>query len=101
MSGDLDPALHDLDLGEREAIALAEQLQADLLLLDDRAARQFAVERKLAIVGVLGVLGIAARRGLIKFSEAIADLQNTSFRASPTLIQSLLREFQDEESRGI
>lgn len=93
----IDTALNDLDLGEREAIALAEQLKADLLLLDDRAARQLAVERNLSIIGVLGILGTAAKRGLIRFPEAIAQLQQTTFRASPQLIQRLLKEFQDEE----
>ena len=94
---EIDTALNDLDLGEREAIALAEQLNADLLLLDDRAARQLALERNLSIIGVLGILGTAAKRGLISFPEAIAQLQQTTFRASPQLIQRLLKEFQDEE----
>jgi predicted nucleic acid-binding protein len=88
--------LNDLDLGEREAIALAEYLDADLLFLDDRAARQLAVERNIAIIGVLDILGTAAKRGLINFPEAIAQLQQTTFRASPTLIQALLKTFQDE-----
>ena len=39
----LDPALGFLDPGEREAIALAEELQADQLLLDDADARREAV----------------------------------------------------------
>lgn len=94
---EIDSALDDLDLGEREAIALAEQLKADLLKLDDRAARQLALERNLSIIGVLGILGAAAKRGLISFPETIAQLQQTTFRASPQLIQRLLKEFQDEE----
>ena len=92
---EIDTTLNDLDLGEREAIALAEQLNADLLLLDDRAARQLAIERKLPIIGVLGILGTAAKRGLINFPEAIAQLQQTTFRASPKLIEALLKEFLD------
>lgn len=97
VTGEIDRTLNDLDLGEREAIALAEQLNADLLLLDDRAARQLAIERNIPIIGVLGILGAAAKRGLISFPEAISQLQQTTFRASPTLIQSLLKTFQDEE----
>lgn len=91
----IDSDLDDLDLGEREAIALAEKLQANLLLLDDRAARQLALERSLPIVGVLGILGTAAKRGLISFPEAISQLQQTTFRASPKLIERLLEGFQD------
>lgn len=92
--GEIDPALFDLDLEEREAITLAEQLNADLLLLDDGKARRIAAQRDLPIIGVLGILGTAAQRNLIQFPEAIARLQQTTFRASPKLIQSLLKQFQ-------
>lgn len=34
-----------LDPGEREAILLAEELKADLVVLDDKAARRIALER--------------------------------------------------------
>jgi predicted nucleic acid-binding protein len=40
LRSNLDPALAFLDPGEREAIALAEELQADQLLLDDADARR-------------------------------------------------------------
>jgi predicted nucleic acid-binding protein len=45
-----------LGLGEREAIALAYELKATQLLVDDRAARRIAVERGLAITGTIGIL---------------------------------------------
>ena len=45
-----------LGLGEREAIALAYELKATHLLVDDRAARRIAVERGLAITGTIGIL---------------------------------------------
>ena len=56
----LDPALGFLDPGEREAIALAEELQADQLLLDDADARREAARRNLPFIGTLGVLREAA-----------------------------------------
>lgn len=83
----------ELDPGERDAIALAEELQADLILLDDRAARNIASKRGLAIVGVLGILVKAGQQGKINFPSAIARLKQTSFRASPSLIQALLDQF--------
>lgn len=88
----IDAALNQLDLGEQEAITLALQLKADLILLDDLAARRIATQLQLKIVGLLGILGSAANKGLIDFSAAIARLQQTTFRASPKLIQSLLQQ---------
>ena len=46
----------NLGIGEREAITLAQQLQADLILLDDRKAWRVAQERGLAVISTLAVL---------------------------------------------
>jgi predicted nucleic acid-binding protein len=46
-----------LQAGERSAIALAESLKANLILLDEKAARRVAEERGLPVTGTLGVLG--------------------------------------------
>jgi hypothetical protein len=54
-----------VDLGEAEAIALAEELHADYLLMDERKGRRLAQTRDLRVVGLLGVILIAKRRGLI------------------------------------
>ena len=85
-----DEVLEELDLGEREAIALAQQLEAELILLDDRAARRVAAERGLLVTGVLGILDRAATRGLIDFPTAIDRLRQTTFWTSDSLIESLL-----------
>jgi predicted nucleic acid-binding protein len=57
----LPPALHR---GEREAIILAEELQAQLLI-DEQRGREVATARGLAVLGSLRILGEAKRRGLI------------------------------------
>jgi len=92
-----DAILAMLDRGEREAIALAEQLQADVILLDEKQARGVAVERGLSVVGLLGILGLAAEQGWINFAEVIDRLQTTNFRASLSLIQSLLTRYQTDK----
>jgi predicted nucleic acid-binding protein len=86
----IDSALQRLGLGEREAIALAEELGADLLLLDERKGYEVAVARGLRVAGTLFVLEEAAVRGLVNLPESLAALQQTSFRVTPELIQSVL-----------
>jgi len=79
-------------LGEREAIALAEQLGADRMIIDETLARGEAQRRKLSVIGTLGVLRNAARAGLLSLPEALSELQKTSFYVAPELIRSLLEE---------
>ena len=85
-----DAIVNLLDPGEREAILLAQQLNADLILLDDMKARRIATERGLAITGILGILDQAATLKLIDLPTAVQSLQNTSFWASDSLFQKLL-----------
>ena len=56
----LDPMLAELDPGEREAIALAEALRADALILDEKRGRREAERRKLRVIGTVRVLDDAA-----------------------------------------
>jgi predicted nucleic acid-binding protein len=86
-----DSALEKLHPGEREAILLAETLRADLIILDEKAARQLATDRGLRVTGLLGVLDEAATRGFVNLPSAIDRLRQTSFRASPRLLDSLLQ----------
>ena len=80
--------------GESEAIALAQQLGADVLLMDERDGSAVARQLGLAIVGTLGVLELAAEKGLLSFPAAIAALRRTTFRAPEKLIAEMLRRDQ-------
>lgn len=53
-----------LDRGEAAAIPLAERLGATLLA-DDARAREVARERALVVIGTLGVLLVAKKKGLL------------------------------------
>jgi uncharacterized protein len=61
----------NIDFGEAEAIALALELRADRLLIDDAAGRAIALGEGLQITGILGILLIAKRRGLIDSVQPI------------------------------
>jgi predicted nucleic acid-binding protein len=84
--------MEGLDEGETAAIALATSLRADLLLMDDRKGVIVARGMGLRVTGTLGVLDIAAQRGLVNFAEAIDRLRRTSFRIPDALLDSLLKK---------
>jgi len=63
----------ELDEGEAEAIALAVELKAGLLLLDERKGRAIASRLGLTFIGLLGVLIEAKHRGLILTIEPLLD----------------------------
>lgn len=87
----LDPGLAYLDPGERDAISLAQDLKADVLLMDDLGGRKEAARRNLNIAGTLTVLYLGAGRGLVDdLPGALKRLLETGFRASPEIIQLFL-----------
>jgi len=86
---DLELVTDDLDLGEREAIALAHLLRADLLLIDEISGRAEARRRNLRVTGTLGILRIAAENELLDIPEVLARLADTSFYVSEDLIRSI------------
>ncbi len=83
----------EIDRGEAEAIALALEHQAALILLDDADAREKARLYRLKITGILGILLSAKRTGKIaSLTESLADLSRTGFWINPALAERLLRE---------
>lgn len=65
--------LTKLDPGEAEAIALAVELRANLLVLDERKGYAAASNLNVRVLGVLGVLLAAKKRGLIEQVKPLVD----------------------------
>jgi predicted nucleic acid-binding protein len=78
--------------GESETISLALELQARLVILDDRPARRLAQALNLPVIGTLGVLLAAKNRGFLRAVKPSLDslLQN-DFRIGPSLLEQVLR----------
>jgi predicted nucleic acid-binding protein len=88
-----DAKLAFLGIGEREAIQLAEEQHADLLLMDERKGRLEANRRGLMTTGTLGVLLAAGELKLIDPAIAYHRLIiETTFRTSAALEARFLRE---------
>jgi len=75
-----------LGTGEREAIALAQILHADLLLIDDSDGRFEARRLGLRVTGTLGVLRVAAELTLIDVNAVVRSLRATNFYVDDNLI---------------
>lgn len=85
-------ALVELDLGESQAIALAIEIGAGVLLIDDKAGRREAMRRGLKVAGTLSVLDDADRADLVSFDQAIARLRKTSFRLSQAVLAEIMQK---------
>ncbi len=69
--------LDRLDRGESEAIVLTEEMNADWVLMDERAARDILDERGLRKIGTLGILLKAKALGLIPSVKTEMDTLRT------------------------
>ncbi len=83
--------LSDLDRGEAEVIALAQERQADLVLIDERLGRRHARRLGLPITGVLGLLLKAKELGhLDAVRPGLERMQRGGIRLSADLVQQAL-----------
>ena len=80
----------ELVVGEFDAMALYDAMQADFLLVDDKHARKIAKERNIHVVGSLGVLQIAVTRGIIsQIQPYLNKLRNSHLFFSDSLLQNV------------
>jgi predicted nucleic acid-binding protein len=87
-----DASLEALDLGEGAAIALAIEIHADLLLMDDEEGVIAARMRGFEVTGTLGVLSRAAQRNLLNLADAFDRVKLTNFRFRQEIMDRFLHE---------
>jgi predicted nucleic acid-binding protein len=84
--------LTKLGKGESEAIALALETKADLVLLDDYKARATAEFMGLNMTGTVGMLNKAQKEGLISDLRPLLDeLRARGFRLSDKVYAEILK----------
>lgn len=86
-------SLH-LDTGEAEAIALAKELHADLLLIDEKLGKQYAEAEHINCKDVVGILIQAKLKGLLpQVKPLLGDLiNNLKFRLSDKIYRLALEK---------
>ncbi|MFP8951759.1 DUF3368 domain-containing protein [Natrialbaceae archaeon A-arb3/5] len=85
----------ELDLGETAALAYAIETDAELVLLDERDARQVARRHELTITGVIGVLLRAAKNDRIDLRTELDRLRRNGFWISDDLYHEILDDVDD------
>lgn len=80
-----------LGQGEAEVLLIGRGINADVVLFDERVATEIAREMGMRVIGTLGILMLAAEAGIIDLRQAVAALLDTNFRASPALLNHVLR----------
>jgi predicted nucleic acid-binding protein len=89
----------ELGTGEREAISLAVEVRADVLLIDERAGRREAEARKIAVAGTLAVLLQASLRGYFDLPEAMERLRGLGFRVSRPIEELMLARYDQVKNK--
>lgn len=91
----LDPRILSVGLGpgESEAISLALETNPPWLILDDRPARRLAISLGLPVIGTLGILLAAKRKGLLTaLKPVLNELIQTGFFVAPALYRQVLAD---------
>ena len=68
-------------------------------MIDERDGSRVARKRGLRVTGTLGLLDLAAERGLVNFAQAIQSLEGTTFRRPTALLEALLLKHRMLENR--
>ncbi len=87
----------DLDSGEAEAIVLATEIKADLIIMDEKLGRFHAKHADIKVTGTIGVLIKAKKEGLIKeLKPFLYELIRKEVWLSDKLINEILKQVGED-----
>lgn len=93
---------NELDGGEAEVICLALEEKAAWVVLDDQDARRYAHRYGLNVIGTLGLIAWAKKKGMIKnFKNELERLQKAGFYATAELVGKLMREVGEGQKKHV
>ena len=90
----------EIEVGEAEAIVLAKELNADLLIIDENIPRVIAESIGLRVAGSLAIIYIAKKRGLIKedLDDIFRELKAKGIRFSDNVISMLKEKWRNADT---
>jgi hypothetical protein len=81
-----------IDKGEAEAVVLAKELNATLLI-DDAKARKYAKLVNIEVIGTLGLLKMAKKNGLVQsVRKVIDDILTEGYYIEDRLVRKILKD---------
>lgn len=86
-----------LDKGESSAIALAKELNPTFLAIDEKKGREVAESLGIPIIGLVGILIVAKKAGIVKMVKPILDelILNAGFRINKSFYSFILKEIEE------
>ena len=90
-----------IGLGEKQALKLCKQLNADIFIVDDKEARRVSRILRIKPIGTCGILVQAHRKGLISINEAQEILDNlikAQFRIDSIVYRAIIKELRRTKS---
>lgn len=88
-----------IEKGEAEAIVLAKELGAELVLMDERIPREMLKNLGFKVVGTVGILIKAAKEGLLDLKDSLDDLRNKGFWLGDDVYELALRMIKVEDNQ--
>ena len=83
-----------LDKGEASSIALAIEIPNSILIIDEIKGRNIAKSLHVEIIGTIGILILAEKKGLIKdLFSVVLKLVNSGFRLSNKILDKIIEKY--------